>query len=151
MHGGKSSKINRQRATITQTWDMTRNQLISQLKQHVDELWLPSETEAPWTVPTWTLTTGEPAELLRVLRRTAQTPVAEITLPTLMAQVQRRCQGYGEEGKAIAERHRALFEFLETVGDRWRVFRVGEVTVDIVVVGETAAGYVALQTQSVET
>jgi len=130
---------------------MTGNQLISQLKQHIDGLWLPSETEAPWTVPTWTLTTGKSAELLQVLRRAAATPISEISLEALMAQVQRRCRGYGEEGKTIAQRHRALFEFLDTVGDRWRVFRIGEVTVDVVVVGETPAGYVALQTQSVET
>ena len=102
-------------------------------------------------MPTWRLSTGNAPELLRVLRRTAATPITESSLEALLAQVQRRCRGYGEEGKAIAQRHQALFEFLETVGDRWRVFRVGEVTVDIVVVGETAAGYVALQTQSVET
>ena len=130
---------------------MTESELISQLKSHVNGLWLPSETEAPWTVPTWELTTGDEAELLRVLRRAVSTPITEISLEALMTQVQRRCRGYGEEGKQIAQRHRALFESLKTVGDRWRVFRVGEVTVDIVVVGETAAGYVALQTQSVET
>ncbi|RZM82353.1 nuclease A inhibitor family protein [Leptolyngbya iicbica] len=130
---------------------MTDTALIAQLKQSIDGLWLPSETEAPWTVPTWELTTGETDELLRVLRRAADTPITEISLPALMAQIERRCRGYGEEGKAIAERHHALFDWLESVGDRWRVFRVGEVTVDVVVVGETAAGYVALQTQSVET
>lgn len=130
---------------------MTESELIAQLKQSVEGLWLPSETEAPWTVPTWRLSTGNAPELLRVLRRTAATPITESSLEALLNQVQRRCRGYGEEGKAIAQRHQALFEFLETVGDRWRVFRVGEVTVDIVVVGETAAGYVALQTQSVET
>lgn len=130
---------------------MTDSQLIAQLKQSIDGLWLPSETEAPWTVPTWRLATGGVAELLQVLRRDASTPIAEISLATLMTQVERRCRGYGTAGTAIAERHRAVFEWLQTVGDRWRVFRVGKVTVDIVVVGETPTGYVALQTQSVET
>ena len=35
--------------------------------------------------------------------------------------------------------------------DRVRVFRVGTVTIDVVIVGETADGYGILQTQSVET
>ncbi|MEM6837206.1 MAG: nuclease A inhibitor family protein [Cyanobacteria bacterium P01_C01_bin.120] len=130
---------------------MTANQINSELKQRVQGLWLPSETEAPWTVPSWTLQTDNTADLLQVLRRDPETSVTETSLDELMAQIQRQCRGYGAEGNGIAQRHQALFEFLQQIGDRWRVFRVGEVTVDIVVVGETAAGYVALQTQSVET
>lgn len=130
---------------------MTTAHLCTQLKQYVEGLWLPSETEAPWTVPSWTLSTGDEAEILRVLRRDSQTPVTEIDLADLASQVQRRCRGYGAEGKAIAQQHQALFDFLRQHCDRLRVLRVGKVTVDIVIVGLTADGYVALQTQSVET
>ena len=130
---------------------MGTNHVSSELKRRVQNLWLPSETEAPWTVPSWTLSTGNVVELRRVLRRDPETPVSKTSLDELMAQVQRRCRGYGEEGKEIAQQHRALFEFLQQISDRWQVFRVGEVTVDIVAVGEMENGYVALQTQSVET
>jgi hypothetical protein len=61
--------------------------------------------------------TGDAAELLQVLRRTAATPLCrKLARRALMAQVQRRCQGYGEEGEAIAQRHQALFEFLDHSG-----------------------------------
>lgn len=130
---------------------MTVNQINSELKQRVQGLWLPSETEAPWTIPSWTLTSDNTSDLLQVLRRGPETSVTETSLNELMAQIQRRSLGYGTEGNAITRRHQTLFEFLQQIGTHWRVFRVGEVTVDIVVVGETNAGYVALQTQSVET
>lgn len=130
---------------------MTSTHLNAQLKQYTEGLWLPSETEAPWTVPSWTLSEGDDAEILRVLRRNPQTPIAEISLADLRTQVQRRCQGYGAEGKAIARQHQELFDFLQQQCDRLRVLRVGTVTIDIVIVGATTEGYIALQTQSVET
>lgn len=130
---------------------MASHPLRPQLQQYVQSLWFPSETEAPWTVPTWQLSTSEVVEIRQVLRRGAQTRVTEISVTDLLSQVRRRCQGYGVEGLAITQRHQALFDFLQQISDRWRVFRVGAVTVDIVVVGETDDGYVALQTQSVET
>jgi len=130
---------------------MTAQPLPAQLTQRVQDLWLPSETEAPWTVPSWQLTTGNDAEILQVLRREAPTPVVEISLEALQQQVQQRCRGYGAEGKAIAQQHEALFDFLQERCDRLRVVRVGTAIVDVVIVGTTADGYVALQTQSVET
>ncbi len=130
---------------------MTNHQLAAQLKQLTEALWLPSETEAPWTVPTWTLTTVNADEIRQVLRRAEDTPVTESSLDELMAQVQRRWRAYVAEGKAIHQQHQALAEHLQTECDRVRVFRVGAVTIDVVVVGETAKGYGILQTQSVET
>ncbi|MEM1281286.1 MAG: nuclease A inhibitor family protein [Cyanobacteria bacterium P01_H01_bin.152] len=122
-----------------------------QLQQHIQGLWFPSETEAPWTVPTWQLSRADAAEIRNVLRREAQTPVTEVALADLTAQVQYRCRGYGAEGVSIAQQHQALFDWLQQTCDRVQVFRVGTVTIDIVVIGITDNHYVALQTQSVET
>ena len=130
---------------------MTNRQLTAQLKQLTAGLWLPSETEAPWTVPTWTLTTGDAAEIRQVLRRAEDVSVTESSLDELMAQIKQRCRAYGPEGKAIHQQHQTLFDYLQTECDRVRVFRVGTVTIDVVIVGETADGYGILQTQSVET
>lgn len=130
---------------------MADSELIIQLKSLINGLWLPSETEAPWTVPTWNLEVGDAEEIRQVLRREEQAPVAEMPLETLLEQVQQRCQGYGDEGKAIASQHQALANFLHQHCDLVRVFRVGEVTVDVLIVGQTPNGYVVLQSQSVET
>jgi hypothetical protein len=130
---------------------MAANELVTQLKGLIQGLWLPSETEAPWTLPTWTLDSTEAADIRRVLRRGEAVPISQITLDELMAQVAQRSRGYGDEGKAIAQQHQALATFLKDHCETVYVFRVGMVTVDILLVGETANGRVVLQTQSVET
>jgi hypothetical protein len=68
-----------------------------------------------------------------------------------MNQIKRRCQGYGDEGQAIAAQHQALANYLQHHCQPVQVFQVGRITVDILVVGQTNDGYVVLQTQSVET
>ena len=126
-------------------------ELVTQLKRLIQGLWWPSETEAPWTVPTWTLNDDTAHSIRQALRREANASVTQTSLDDLMAQVNRRCRGYGEEGKAISLQHQVLASFLRDQCDRIQVFRVGEVTVDILIVGETMDGYLILQTQSVET
>ncbi len=130
---------------------MSTTELATQLKALIRGLWFPSETEAPWTMPTWSLNSVEASEVRRVLRRAAGVAVSEITLDDLTEQVARRCQGYGDEGQAITQQHRALARCLEHHCDTIRVFRVGHVTIDVLVVGQTDGGHVLLQTQSVET
>lgn len=127
------------------------DELVIKLKALIRGLWFPSETEAPWTLPTWTLHSLEVSEIRRVLRRAAGIAIHEITLDELIKQVAQRCQGYGDEGKAIAQQHRALAKYLKDHCDSVRVFRVGNVTIDVLVVGEIPEGRVLLQTQSVET
>lgn len=130
---------------------MASPELATQLKALIRGLWFPSETEAPWTLPTWTLASVEPLELRQALRRAADSPVIEITLDTLIEQVAQRCQGYGDEGVAIAQQHQALAQYLNHHCEAVRVFRVGQITIDVLIVGLTLEGHVILQTQSVET
>lgn len=130
---------------------MSTSELAAQLKALTRGLWFPSETEAPWTLPTWTLTSLDPSEIRRVLRRAPDIAVTEVTLDHLMKQVSRRCQGYGDEGEAIAQQHHALAKCLNHHCDTVRVFRVGNVTIDVLVIGQTPNHHVLLQTQSVET
>ena len=125
--------------------------LTPQLRGLTQGLWFPSETEAPWTLPSWTLETVDVSSLRNVLRRNATAEVVEITPEDLIQQVEKRCQGYGDEGKAIAQQHKALIRFLTTHCEQVQVFRVGSVTVDVLIIGRTPTGIVILQTQSVET
>ena len=125
--------------------------LRAQLEALTRELWFPSETEAPWTIATVLLEAVDEATLLRSLHRPEGTPLTEIALADLLHQVDQRCHGYGAEGQAIAQRHRDLVQVLQAHCSTVRVFRVGAVTIDVMVVGQTAAGAIALQTQSVET
>ncbi len=130
---------------------MSDCELITQLRNLIRGLWLPSETEAPWTLPSWTLTSLDIDAIRQALRRQPNAHVTEIALDTFIDQVERRCQGYGDEGQAIAAQHQALANYLQQYCQSVQVFRIGRVTVDILIVGTTTDGYVVLQTQSVET
>ncbi len=130
---------------------MSRSELLIQIKALIHGLWFPSETEAPWTIPTWGLDTVETSAIRRSLRRAGGVAIAEITLADLLVQVDKRCQAYGDEGKAIAQQHHSLARYLQHHCRSVRVFRVGHITIDILLVAETAEGNVLLQTQSVET
>lgn len=130
---------------------MSFDALTSQVQALLNGLWFPSETEAPWTLPTWSLKAIDVSDIRLVLRRDAHAAVTSISLEDLMRQIERRFRGYGEEGKNLIERHRSLITLLQENCDRVQVFRVGEVTVDILVVGEVASDQIILQTQSIET
>ncbi|MEO1095366.1 MAG: nuclease A inhibitor family protein [Cyanobacteria bacterium J06638_28] len=126
-------------------------EIVIQISALIRGLWFPSETEAPWTIPTWTLRTTEASDIRRSLHRADGVAIHEITLDDLMNQVDKRCQGYGDEGKAIAQQHHTLARYLKHHCQAVRVFRVGNITVDILLVGETPEDTILLQTQSVET
>lgn len=130
---------------------MPDRELVTQLKSLIRGLWLPSETEAPWTLPSWTLTSADIDSIRQALRREPDTDVTEVALETFVDRIKQRCRGYGDEGKAIAAQHQVLANYLQNHCQQVQVFRVGHVTVDILVIGHTAEGYVVLQTQSVET
>lgn len=134
---------------------MTTPEPVAQLNALIRGLWFPSETEAPWTLPTWKLQSMDIGEICRSLRRVPDVAVSQITLEQLLQQVTRRCQGYGDEGIAIAQQHHALANYLNHCCETITVFRVGQVTIDILIVGqvrvEDSVEYVLLQTQSVET
>lgn len=130
---------------------MPSPEIMIQVSALIRGLWFPSETEAPWTIPTWTLGTIETSEIRRSLHRADGVAIHEITLDDLMNQVDKRCQGYGDEGKAIAQQHHTLARYLKHHCTTVRVFRVGNITIDILLVGESSENTILLQTQSVET
>ncbi|MDB9524991.1 nuclease A inhibitor family protein [Oscillatoria sp. CS-180] len=130
---------------------MSIDRLTNRIRTLIQGLWFPSETEAPWTLPTWTLETDRETEIRQRLRRESDAPIRESSVQDLMQQIQRRCRGYGSDGQAIAQQHQTLLELLEKECDRVRVFRIGTITVDILIVSDVASQYIVLQTQSVET
>ncbi|MGF1460961.1 MAG: nuclease A inhibitor family protein [Leptolyngbyaceae cyanobacterium] len=130
---------------------MPASDVISTLTQLTSDLWLPSETEVPWTIATWSVDTLAEDVIRQKLQRKDSAPIAKLSLAALEIEVEQRCQSYGPVGKRLMAEHRQLFNFLKQTCDRVRVLRVGTVTVDILVVGELEDEAVILQTQSIET
>ncbi|MBF2036295.1 MAG: hypothetical protein IGR92_12685 [Leptolyngbyaceae cyanobacterium T60_A2020_046] len=131
---------------------MSLPDLIATVTAGIDGLWFPSETDAPWTLLPNAPEPTDGAALRAWLGQPASAPVESLAIADFLAQVERRCRGYGAEGKAIAQRHRDLIAMLRDRCDTLTVWRVGTVTLDVVIIGTLETGdRVALGTQSVET
>ncbi len=134
---------------------MSLADITAQLERLTHNLSFPSETDTPWQVMVWPEAPGAEitdAALRQYLAQPADAPVAPLALGDLTAQVNRRCRGYGAEGEAIAQQHQPLFQYLEAQLSAVQVLRVGQVTVEVVVMGCTETReIVGVRTQSVET
>ncbi|MDA0267370.1 MAG: hypothetical protein O3A14_10520 [Cyanobacteria bacterium] len=134
---------------------MSLDPITAQLNRLIEGLCFPSETDMPWQVVVWPATSGAEitdAALRRYLAQPDDAPIGRSSLGDFAAQVNRRCRGYGAAGEASAQQHQQLFQYLEAQLSAVRVLRVGQVTVEVLVLGCTEIGeMVGVRTQSVET
>ncbi|MGD1907796.1 MAG: nuclease A inhibitor family protein [Leptolyngbyaceae cyanobacterium] len=140
---------------------MTLADITTQLDCLTQDLCFPSEADTPWQVVVWPESAELTDALLQHLDQPAEASVVSQSLTDLSEQVERRCRGYGAEGKAmvedrsqrtIAAQHQQLFQYLEDQLSEVQIFRVGEVTVEVVVIGVAETGdWVGVRTQSIET
>jgi hypothetical protein len=133
---------------------MSLANITAQLEHLIQDLYFPSETDTIWQVVVWPVDGPELTEatLRQYLDQPAAAPVVPQALADLAAQVQRRCRGYGVEGQAITAQHQQLFQYLEAQLSALQGFRVGKVTVEILIMGRLETGaWLGVRTQSVET
>jgi Nuclease A inhibitor-like protein len=129
--------------------------LLSQLDAAIaDLLWL-SEIDAPFEVKHWSYPADAPLTTETLLQLTNQPPTAPIKMLAVddfFAGATEEQDWFGEEEKAIAARYRELVVLLKQHLSQLTVYQVGEVTLDIYVVGCTSEGeLVGLATQASET
>ena len=119
------------------------NAVVKELGAAVKGLLFPSETDAPLEAFVWPGGDGPPDETaVRALAKVAAgTPVAQVTLADLTRTIP-------EESRDDLAPLLAALRKLKGV----TVFKVGEVTIDVYIVGRTADGqYAGVKTQVVET
>lgn len=119
-----------------------------------DLLWL-SETDAPFEVLHWQpqasadLTT---TQVLQLTNHPPTVPVKVLAVDDFFAGATEEQDWFGEEEKAIAARYRELVGLLKQHLSDLTVYQVGEVTLDIYVIGQTPEGeLLGLATQASET
>jgi len=119
-----------------------------------DLLWL-SEIEAPFEVKHWspqTALTLTAETLLQLTNHPPTAPVKVLAVDDFFAAVTEEQDWFGEEEKAIAARYRELVALLKQHLSDLTVYQVGEVTLDLYIVGRTPEGeLVGLATQASET
>ncbi len=124
-----------------------KQDLLAALKDASKGLLYPSETDAPFEAFSWGKAAGDltPQKVAPLVKAAAGAPVEEQSLADFF-------QYLTADGAEHAEAFRKL---RQVVGQRLsgvRVFRVGEVNIDVYVVGRTPDGdWTGLKTHSVET
>ncbi len=121
--------------------------LLAALQNASKGLLYPSETDEPFTPFSWGKTAGDltPQKVIPLVQASADTTVEEQSLTDFFQQL-----------TADGAEHAAEFRQLQQViGQRLagaRVYRVGEVNIDVYIVGRTKDGeWAGVKTQSVET
>jgi hypothetical protein len=132
---------------------MSDRDLAVQLQQATDGLLWPSETDAGFEVVTWPDLDQITTESLRDrLNLDPETPILCQDFHRFFQPVTQEQAWHNSEERAERERYQALVQFLSENLNNLQVFRVGEVEIDIYILGQTPEGQIlGLQTQAVET
>lgn len=113
-----------------------------------------SETDAPFEIIQWqnqsVQLTNE--QLLKLTGHSVDTLVKVIEVDDFFSAAIAEQDWFGDEEKAIARRYQALVVVLKQHLNQLKVYCIGEVNIDIYIVGETELGeIVGLATKVVET
>lgn len=132
---------------------MTNRDLVQQLQQATEGLFWPSETDAEFEIVAWPNLNQITVENLRDrLNLDPETPILCQDFYRFFQPVTQEQAWHNAEERAERERYQALVELLQANLTNLQVFRVGEVEIDIYILGQTPEGQVlGLYTQAVET
>ncbi|TAE34136.1 MAG: nuclease [Candidatus Kapaibacterium sp.] len=129
--------------------------LLSELYDATEGLFYPSETDAALEPFLWQNirdTSFSIEKLLLVTRHRKDTPVDGLELADFFAPVIHEEEWMDDSERETAKRFRELQETLEKLLANISVYRVGEVNIDVYIVGKTDDGYYAgVSTHLVET
>jgi hypothetical protein len=128
--------------------------LIARLQDATTGLLWTSEIDAPLEVIHWSPSVLEltPEQLLKLTHHPLATPVKRMAVDTFFAGATEEQDWFGEEERVIAEQYRNLVAILKQSLSNLQVYRVGEVNIDLYILGQTESGdWVGLATQAVET
>lgn len=132
---------------------MSDRDLAAQLQQATEGLFWPSETDAGFEVVIWPDLDQITTESLRDrLHLDPETPILIQDFYRFFQPVTQEQAWHNAEERAERERYQALMEFLSENLNNIQVFRIGEVEIDIYILGQTPHNpVIGLYTQAVET
>lgn len=138
--------------------DDANNDVVASLREAVKGLLYMSESDEPFEVVSWPgggslgITTMDAKTILKLTGNKPRTPVETVTLEDFFRELVKEEEWHGEEERADAKKYRRLLEILKSELAEPRVWRLGEVEVEIVILGRTHDGWwVGVKTRAVET
>ncbi len=132
---------------------MKDSELIDQLTQATEGLWWISESDYPFETIYWEdLKEISSEKILEKSARDLATTVEVRELDKFFQRVIEEKDWYQAEEIAECKRYQELLQLLQTHLTDLKVYRVGEVEIDVYILGKTESGAIAgLATISVET
>jgi hypothetical protein len=116
-----------------------------------DLVWL-SESDYPFEIIDWQIESIEPVILLKQIDRPEDTLVEVVELEAFFATATQEQDWYDESELETVKRYRDLVEILKTNLQEVAVYRVGEIEIEVYILGKTSSNAIAgLKTQVVET
>lgn len=131
----------------------TRDGILEELKSAAAGLIYISETDAPFEVsslgPLSSITARDVAQSFQL---DGSAPSTETTLETFFQRLTTDQDWHNEEQKQRVKKFRVFREKVEKLLSNPKVFRIGEIQINIFIVGESSEGdCIVIQTRAVET
>lgn len=115
-----------------------------------DLLWM-SEADYPWKIISYDCSNITPEQLLEQSNLPSNTPVETVTIERFFAPALREQSWHNEEERETRNRYQQLFNFLNDQLNDLIVYRIGEVEIDVYILGTVEDKTVGLKTTVVET
>ena len=134
-------------------YSMTNTQITDKLKQASDGLLMISESEYPFEAFSWSAAAPvTPEKVLQKTNHPQDAPLQVVTVDDFFKVATTEEDWHGDEEKEIVAKFRALVDTIKANLSNPQVYRLGEIEIDVYIVGETSAGDLAgLSTKVVET
>ncbi|GAB4242505.1 MAG: nuclease A inhibitor family protein [Stanieria sp.] len=132
---------------------MKDSELINHLKQASEGLLWLSESDYPFETVYWeNLNCLDSSKLLQITGHDLSTKVEVRELDQFFQQATEAQDWYNAQELAECQRYQALVNLLQTHLKQIKVYRVGQVEIDVYILGKTESGSIAgLSTKVVET
>ena len=129
---------------------MTAIETVEHLSTLSKGLLYPSESDYPLEAFRWKAATLSPETILTRSHKPADTSIEAITLEEFFAPVTTDEDWHDEEDRANAHRFRDLQVAIATL-ENVQVFKVGQIEIDVYIIGSIGSDAVGLKTTVVET
>ena len=119
-----------------------------------DLVWM-SESDYPFNIFTWSSQELKEVNTQNLLQKTSHSldaPVKVVDMENFFQRATAEKDWYDDEEREIAKKYQALVETLQQNLDNIQVYKVGEVEIDVYIVGQLKTGdWIGLSTKTVET
>ncbi|MFN3562016.1 MAG: nuclease A inhibitor family protein [Chloroherpetonaceae bacterium] len=133
---------------------MTKEELIAQLREKIDGLYFPSESDFPFEVIVWEHFADELFNTEKWLAHVGlptDSPIENTSIDYLFRNLSVEQEWHDEVQKEQVAQFKALQELLQANLTDLTVYRVGRIEITIFIVGKFGNDVVGLKTQAVET